>query len=64
MKAFLYPPCTFFGCVNGEEELLEMIFYREVISRKAEIFGRKLRSFENWTKFKDIGVAPKLASDR
>jgi len=64
MKVSLYPPYTFFGCVNGEGELLEMIFYREVISRKAEIFGRKLRSFGNWTKLKDIGVAPKFALDR
>jgi len=41
-----------------------MIFYREVISKKAEISDRKLRSFENWTKLKDIGMAPKLALDR
>lgn len=41
-----------------------MIFHHKAISKKAEIFGRKLRSFGNWTKLKDIGVAPKLALDR
>lgn len=41
-----------------------MIFHRKVISKKAEIFDRKLRSFGNWTKLKDIGVTPELALDR